>query len=326
MTKTEQTKVFLCDMLSIMPGVSDILKRSKQDLKIESKEGVSNFVTNVDKALEDFITKTLKGRYPNSVVIGEETSMNLSEEELNSPLKFVVDPLDGTTNYTNGWPHSVSIGVIWEDELVAGVVFDVLSDRVYFAQKGQGAHVTVPGDIMLTVALEDYFEDPSDLENVGHIQPYARDYNDICKSVISYDTPYGEEAYFRTQAMASELYKRGASLKTVGPISLDVVKTACGPMYRKGTFNHAVWHMEVRPWDLAAATCILRETGGEIIDKATGEPLSIETLSDPSRKIGFFASGNPELALKLQDTYEQVFGTETKELGPQKVLTPVKRA
>lgn len=103
--------------------------------------------------------------------------------------------------------------------------------------------------------------------------------------------------------MTSELYNSGASLKTVGPISLDVLKTALGRENRPTDYNAATWHSEVRAWDLAAATCILRELGGEIIGK-DGKPLSIQTLTSPSARIAFIASGSEPLRTALYEKYK----------------------
>lgn len=326
MSMTEQNKILLCDTLCIIPGVKSILDNAEKALSIETKDGVSNIVTNVDKALEDYITKSIKARYKNAAVIGEETSESLSEADLQAPLKFVVDPLDGTTNYTNGWPHTVSIGIVYGDELVGGVVYDVLSDRVYFAQKGEGAFVTQSGDILVTQALVEYFDDYRNIDRLAPMKPYEREYKDIPRSVISTDQAYERDVNLEAQEYEDILYTMGASNKKVGPVSLDVVKTALGPQYRKGQYNHGVWHFQVRPWDLAGATCILRELGGEIIDKSTGEPLAVDALTDPNRKIGFFASGSPELCQRLNEVYSQTIGSRNKEVGQPRVLTMGRRA
>ena len=121
-----------------------------------------------------------------------------------------MDPLDGTTNFTNNWPHTVSIGIIKDSELASGII---------------------------------------------------------------------------------------------GPISLDILKTALGKENRPNDFNAATWHTEVRAWDIAAATCILRELGGEIVGK-DGKPLNINTLSNPNASIAFIASGSEKLIDELYTIYK----------------------
>ena len=85
---------------------------------------------------------------------------------------------------------------------------------------------------------------------------------------------------------------------------LDVLKTALGRENRPTDYNNAVWHTEVRAWDLAAATAILRELGGEIIGR-DGKPLSIKTLTSPTEKISFIASGNHKMLENLYAIYKE---------------------
>ena len=203
-------------------------------------------------------------------------------------MKFIVDPLDGTTNYTNGWPHAIAIGVANNNELIGGVIYDVLSDNVYCGIKGKGV----------------YYCDIDDITNLKPVIQPEQKTEEIKKAIISYDTPYGSKAFEKTREMIKNLYFAGASLKTVGPISLDVLKTALGKENRPTDYNNAVWHTEVRAWDLAASTAILRELGGEIIGN-DGKPLSIETLTSPTAKISFIASGNHQMLKKLYEIYPE---------------------
>ena len=149
----------------------------------------------------------------------------------NSLLKFIVDPLDGTTNYTNNWPHTVSIGVVNNDQLIVGIIYDALSNKVYTGVHNQGV-----------------FE--SNIDNILEFkcvyEPIYSNNKQIKKSVVSYDTPYRKESYEITKELCSLLYEVGASLKTVGPISLDILKTALGKENRPNDYNDAVWHCEVR--------------------------------------------------------------------------------
>lgn len=281
--KTNVTKV-----VSILPGAKNILLSGKQDLAIENKSGVGNIVTSVDKQLELYLISRLRAEFTDCQIIAEESAEE-SANEAQSNLKFVVDPLDGTTNYTNGWPHTIAIGMIQEKELIAGIIYDVLSNKVYTGIKGFG----------VTECDIDHIEDQKKVVTPKSFQ------HTIKKAVISYDTPYGKEAYEVTREMASELYNSGASLKTVGPISLDVLKTALGKENRPTDYNAAVWHTEVRAWDLAAATCILRELGGDIIGN-DGKPLTVEVLSSPTARIAFIASGSESLRTELYEKYKNV--------------------
>lgn len=279
-----ENKEIIVKVLSIIPGTKEIL--NGRDITSEEKAGIGNIVTTTDKRLEEYLKSKLLEMFPESQVISEESAEE-TKVEISSGLKFIVDPLDGTTNFTNGWPHAVSIGIANNNELVGGVISDVLAGTVYSAVKGKGVYACNIDTI-------------SDLESVA-IPSYETE--NIKKSVISYDTPYGAEAFKVTREMMTSLYHAGASLKTVGPISLDVLKTALGKENRPNDYNNAVWHTEVRAWDLAAATAILRELGGEIIGN-DGKPLSIETLTSPTKKISFIASGNSRMISELYEKYK----------------------
>ena len=281
----KEYSIIASKVLSILPDAKKILECKNKGLTIEEKNGIGNFVTSVDKQLEKYLDDALTKLFPDAAVISEETADEL-KKELSNRLKFVVDPLDGTTNFTNGWPHTISIGTIIDDELVAGIIYDVLSDKIYTGIKGAGVTVCEVDDVANQVKVDR----PTYSQEV------------IKKSPISYDTPYGADAFKITQKMISQLYYSGASLKTVGPISLDVLKTALGRENRPADYNAATWHAEVRAWDLAAATCILRELGGEIIGK-DGKPLTVEILSDPSAYIAFIASGSEQLRTALYEQY-----------------------
>ncbi len=279
-------KEIVSKILPIMVKAKDILQN--KDVTSEEKSGIGNIVTATDKKLESLIKGCLQDEFPESQIISEESAEETVIKD-NSDLKFIVDPLDGTTNYTNGWPHTIAIGVAKDNELVSGFIYDVLANRVYFSVKGNGV----------------YSCDIDDIVNIEQVAIPEHKNENIKKSVISYDTPYGAEAFKTTREMMTQLYHSGASLKTVGPISLDVLKTALGKENRPTDYNHAVWHTEVRAWDLAASTAILRELGGEIVG-SDGKPLSTEVLTSPTARIAFIASGNQKLLENLYAVYSQI--------------------
>lgn len=278
-------------VLSILRSTTTIL--NKNNTNSEEKSGVGNIVTETDKELEGFIIENLNQLFPFAYVIGEESAKE-DESSDNYELKFIVDPLDGTTNFTNGWPHSIAIGVADSQELFGGLVYDVLEGNIYFSIKGKGV----------------FYCDVGNISDIKRIKTPNYDADSIKKSVISFDTPYGKEAFKVTSEMINSLYHEGASLKIVGPISLDVLKTALGVENRPNDYNNAVWHSEVRAWDLAASTVILRELGGEIIG-TDGKPLSYEVLTSPTERISFIACGNPIMLKKLSELYKNSYDKET---------------
>lgn len=282
----EKIKSITMNILSLFPEIQYILEN--KNWNIEEKDGIGNFVTSVDKKLENYLKNNISKMFPDAQIISEESSDN--SNNIDSNLKFIIDPLDGTTNYTNNWPHTISIGIINNNELVGGIIYDALNTTIYTGIKNYGVS----------------YCNINNINEQKFIKKPEYSVSKIKKAVISYDTPYGKDAFQITQKMYSELYHSGASLKTVGPISLDVLKTALGKENRPIDYNLATWHTEVRAWDLAAATCILRELGGEIIGK-DGKPLSVKTLSSPNEKIAFIACGNKELLKELFLNFESAY-------------------
>lgn len=282
------TKENICNILSIFAGVERIVTDKPSDMQFEQKSGIANLVTRTDKQLDAYITKCLTNLFPDATVISEESSDD-AKCNPKATLKFVVDPLDGTTNYTNNWPHTVSIGVIENNELVAGFIYDVLAGTIYVGQKDCGVFL---------IPINKLDDELTPVERPVYSQ------TKIKKAVINFDTPYGAEAFKTTLEMYSKLYHSGASMKTVGPISLDVLKTALGKENRPHDYNHATWHTEVRAWDLCAATCILRELGGEITSLEDGRPLSTKTLSNPDARISFIACGSEELRTNIYKKFK----------------------
>ena len=272
-------------VLPMMVKAKEILQGN--NITSEEKSGIGNIVTVTDQNLEDYLKDALKLEFPDAQIISEESAEE-THETSNKGLKFIVDPLDGTTNFTNGWPHSIAIGIINDNELVSGVIYDVLSEKVYFSIKDNGVYVCNIDNIL----------------NIERIAKPEQTTENVKKAVISYDTPYGAEAFKITREMMTRLYYSGASLKMVGPISLDILKTALGKENRPTDYNNAVWHTEVRAWDLAASTAILRELGGEIIG-SDGKALSTEILSNPTAKIAFIASGNQKMLSNLYSIYRE---------------------
>lgn len=281
-----ENKEIVLKVLSILPKTKEIL--NLRDITSEEKEGVANIVTSTDKKLEEYLKGTLLKMFPNSQVIAEESAEETKLED-NVELKFIVDPLDGTTNFTNGWPHAIAIGIVNNNELSGGILYDVIAGTVYSAIKDKGVYAC----------------DIDDMANLKSVVNPKHETEKIKKSVITFDTPFYDVKDFNiTNEMFKKLYLDGASLKVVGPIALDVVKTALGKENRPHDYANGCFHLGVRVWDLAASTAILRELGGEIIG-IDGKPLSIETLTSPTEKIAFIASGNSKMLEELYEIYQQ---------------------
>lgn len=106
------------DILETLSKASKIIEE-KKDLKVTRKGGNGNYVTSLDIKLESAITLELKKLYPEARIISEEADVS-NAQSIDSTLQFVIDPLDGTSNYIKNWPATICIAAIFEDELVFG--------------------------------------------------------------------------------------------------------------------------------------------------------------------------------------------------------------
>jgi myo-inositol-1(or 4)-monophosphatase len=223
--------------------INDIIQISKEAGKlirnafgkthsVEFKTNELNLVTETDKASEKLITDFIRKKYPSHGILAEEGSeFNKSAEYL-----WVIDPLDGTTNFAHGLPiFSVSIGVQKNGETIAGVVYDVMRDVIYSAEKGSGS-----------------FENGSKI-NVSKN-------NDLNLSVLVTGFPYDikenpDKAYERFIAYL----KQARGIRRLGSAAIDFCYVATG------VFD-GFWEVSLHPWDLCAGKLIVEEAGGIVTD------------------------------------------------------------
>jgi len=208
-----------------------IIKKSKQRHRVSLK-GRVNLVTEVDLLSEKYIVKEITSRFPDHSILAEEGS----DKNTDSDFKWVIDPLDGTTNYAHGFPfYCVSIGVEFKGEMIVGVVYDPERDELFYAHKGGGAfmngrRIVVSREFMLQKAL------------LATGFPY-----DILTSRID------NLEYFRRFA------KKARGIRRAGSAALDLCYVACGRF-------DGFWELKLHPWDTAAAIVIVREAGGMVTD------------------------------------------------------------
>ncbi len=197
-----------------------------------SYKGEINLVTEMDRRSERTIVDILQAAFPGHSVLAEEETMI----EGVSSYRWVIDPLDGTTNYAHGYPNfAVSIALERSDEVIAGVVYDPLRDDLYTAEKGAGAAL-----------------------NGRPIRVSAAD--TLIRSLLATGFPYDRATseknnlnYFRALLMASQEVRRS------GSASLDLCSVAAGKL-------DGYWELKLHPWDVAAGSLIVREAGGMVSD------------------------------------------------------------
>jgi myo-inositol-1(or 4)-monophosphatase len=207
-------------------------------------KGARDFVTEVDRTAERIIADILLAGEPGSRVVGEE----LAPELVTGGLVWIVDPLDGTTNFLHGFPsYAVSIGASVDGKLLAGVVLDVPRSLTYWAAEGAGAWL---GDQRLHVSSID---DP-EFALIGTGFPFR-------------DTTKLQE-YQRQFALVA---KGTSGIRRPGAAALDLADVAAGRF-------DGFWEQRLSAWDVAAGTMLIREAGGLVTD-LKGRDIGIEHTS-----------------------------------------------
>ena len=210
------------------------LKISNDDIELKGK---ASLVTYVDKNAEQMIVDDLRKLLPEAGFITEEGTAG----EKGETLKWVIDPLDGTTNFIHGiFPHSVSIGLIENDKPIAGVVYEVGQDELFSAWKGGGAWLN--GQV-ISVSKTSRHED----------------------TLLATGFPYYNFEKLNNYLRLLEFFMiETRGMRRMGSAAVDLAYVACGRF--DGFFEHAL-----HAWDVAAGIIILQEAGGKVCDFKGGE-------------------------------------------------------
>ena len=198
---------------------------------VEEKSGRANFVTAYDKKVQAFLFDRLAKVLPDAVFIGEEKEDNPPVSE---GYVFIVDPIDGTTNFMKGYCTScVSVGLLKEGKPYMGVVYNPYLDELFSAEKGRGAFKN--GDKI-------------------HISPH-----ELREGIVLFGTaPYNEELSKQSFSLAYELFMRSLDVRRSGSAAIDLCNVACGRA-------ELYFELLLSPWDYAAGALILTEAGGKIM-------------------------------------------------------------
>jgi myo-inositol-1(or 4)-monophosphatase len=220
----------------------------------------ADFVSEVDRGAEERIRELVLARHPGSRVIGEELSPDMLAD---SGIAFIVDPLDGTTNFLHGYPeYAVSIGIARDGELISGVVVNVPTGERFTAIAGEGAWrdgvavrvsaITEPGRALIGTGFP--FKHPDTLPT------WQRQFGGVMLAT--------------------------AGVRRAGAAALDLCDVACGRF-------EAFWELRLAPWDFAAGLLIVREAGGIVTD-LVGQP--------PPLTHSAIVAGNPAMHRWLLET------------------------
>lgn len=203
-----------------------------KDFAIESKDIISNLVTEVDKRSEARIIEIIKAQFPKHNILSEE----IGAIDKDSDTKWIIDPIDGTINYAHGIQICcVSIGIEKAGEIIMGGIFNPFSGELFFAEKGKGSFLN---DRNIKVSNETIID----------------------KSLLVTGFPYntGNNPNKPVEVFAAFVNK-DIPIRRLGSAALDICWTACGRF-------DGFWEYNLNPWDVAAGCLILNEAGGKVTD------------------------------------------------------------
>ena len=196
------------------------------------KKGHNDFVTAVDKQAEQIIIQTIKKAYPEHNILAEESGL----QQNNSPVTWIIDPIDGTTNFIHGNPqYCVSIGIKHDDKITHSVIFDPNRNDLYSAEIGKGAYLNDKRIRVSTTA-------------------------NLNEALIATGFPtYNLDILDQYLGMFKEIIQASSGIRRAGSAALDLAYVAAGMV-------DGFWEFGLKPWDIAAGMLLIKEAGGMITD------------------------------------------------------------
>jgi myo-inositol-1(or 4)-monophosphatase len=242
--------------------IENLDRLSESDISLKQ---TSDFVTRIDKESEEIIIRTIKGMFPDHFFLSEESMRETFKEHY----RWIIDPLDGTTNYIHGYPvFAVSIALEWKGEIVLGVVLDPIKDELFTAEKEKGAFLN---ELPLEVSAIASFKD----------------------CLITTGFPFREKNMIDLYLKAfRNIFLKASGLRRAGSAALDLAYLAAGRC--DGFFE-----LGLSPWDIAAGSILIKEAGGVITDFSGGG----EYMST-----GNIVAGNSAIQVKILEEIKNVFG------------------
>lgn len=221
--------------------------REVENLQVSSK-GAGDFVSRADIAAEEIIREELLGARPNYGWLAEESEPQAGKDPTR---RWIVDPLDGTTNFLHGLPHwAVSIALEFKGEIVSAVVYDPTKDELFQAEKGQGAWM-------------------------NNQRLRVSDRRRMIECIFGTGMPWGGQPHLpETIQQAARLLPATAGVRRWGAAALDLAYVSAGRL-------DGYWEYGPKPWDKAAGLLLVREAGGLVEAITPGEDVveSIGTIA-----------------------------------------------
>jgi myo-inositol-1(or 4)-monophosphatase len=212
-------------------------RAARSSLKIDRKENRNDYVTEVDRTSEWMIIGHISSVFPEHSFLAEESGYSENRDEY----RWIIDPLDGTTNFLNGLPlWAVSIGLEHNGELIAGVVYAPELGDLYYTVKGGGAFL-------------------------NGSQIYVREIEDFSEALLLTGFPFKAQTHLDVYLQTFKvLFRQCSGMRRAGSASIDLSWVAAGKAA-------GFWEIGLGPWDIAAGTLLIREAGGFVTD-IQGDP------------------------------------------------------
>ncbi len=264
--KTDLQLEFLKTAVSAARLAGDIIIKNLGNLSKEDVQAKQafDFVTKVDRWSEAVIMQTIREKFPSHRFLTEET---LKQEDTGN-YRWIIDPLDGTTNYIHSYPmFSVSIALEYESEIIIGVVFDPLKDELFHAVRGGGSFL-------------------------NNRKISASGVKDLESSLIATGFPFrAKEMIDHYLGAFREIFHEVSDIRRAGSAAIDLSYVAAGRF--EGFFE-----LKLSPWDIAAGALLIEEAGGVITDFGGGK----EYLAT-----GNVVAGNRDIHPKVLEKVQKVF-------------------
>lgn len=221
-----------------------VLSAHNQESAVTAKEGKKNFVTKYDVAVQDFLFGELGKAFPEAEFVGEEGENNIESKAL----RFIIDPIDGTTNFMQDYRCScISVALCKENDVIAGIVYNPYNDELFSAEKGKGAYLNGK-----KIAVSD---------------------RPLSDGLALFGTsPYHPENTDETFALLRKVFDISRDIRRSGSAAYDICMIACGRC-------EVFFEKELQPWDIAAGTLILKEAGG-VAYSFEGNDINFSTPND----------------------------------------------
>jgi len=215
-----------------------ILREKLGKVTIEFK-GTVDLVTEADRASETLVERRISSAFPEHRLVGEEGIARDPGSGADASFAWIVDPLDGTTNFAHGYPHfAVSIALAFERTVLLGVIYDPMRDELFVAERGRGA--TLNGRPLRVTSTDD-----------------------LIRALLSTGFSYDLSERAGQLEIWNDLQGRTQGIRRDGAAALNLAYVAAGRL-------DGFWERPLQPWDMAAGALLVEEAGGLVTDYAGG--------------------------------------------------------